>query len=219
MNLKITSPVHSHLKKGIWHARLQTHSGFFFFFSVELKSIIDDTLCVIWKVCVIQCQQERGFSVQRAPTRSSGIILLLWLQQPENRTTAQGVAKIYTHEQEHTHLHKCTNMAWGSLGQEGGLRCTWPSAGGHFSTAHPIRGEWWCSREVGCWRPLQSRTCFYQPEPRTQPLPLKKYSANYLGALSHNKTVDCTDPDHCQMRKLQRRFHLCTNTVAFQRQS
>lgn len=60
----------------------------------------------------------------------------------------------YTHEQERTHLNKCTNMAWGSLGQGGGLWCTWPSAGGHFSTAHPIRGEWWSSGEAGCWRPL-----------------------------------------------------------------
>lgn len=124
-----------------------------------------------------------------------------------------------THEQEHTHIDKCTSMAWGSLGQGGGLQCTWLSAGGHFSTAHPIRGEWWYSGEVGCWRPLQSGTGFYQPAPRAQPLPLKKYSANYLGALLHNKTVDCTDPDYCWMRKLQRRFHLCTNTVTFQQQS
>lgn len=107
MNFKITSLVHLHLKKGIWHGRLQTHSGLFFFPS-RAESIIDDTLCVIWKGCVIQCQQERGFSVQRAPTRSSGITLFLWLLQPENSTTAQGVAKMYAWGRAHspTQMHK-----------------------------------------------------------------------------------------------------------------
>lgn len=77
------------------------------FFS-RAESIIDDTLCVIWKGCVIQCQQERGFSVQRAPTRSSGITLLLWLHQPENSTTARGVAKIYAWARAHSaiQMHK-----------------------------------------------------------------------------------------------------------------
>lgn len=93
-------------KKGFGRADFKLTAAIFFFSRAE--SIIDDTLCVIWKGCVIQCQQERGFSVQRAPTRSSGITLLLWLQQPKNSTTAQGVAKIYTWARAHspTQMHK-----------------------------------------------------------------------------------------------------------------
>lgn len=104
MNFKITSHVHSDMKKGIWQARLQTHSGYFFF-PTRAESIIDDTLCVIWKGCVIQCQQERGFSVHRAPTRSSGITLFLWWERLENSTAAQGVAKIYARARAQMHKH------------------------------------------------------------------------------------------------------------------